>query len=121
LATIHGSDIPNRKIQSYYKGRIQKAHCLNDCHECYVDIAGSGVSGFDTSILKLKHSDFTHANMADIFMSMKAVEQGVQRLALAHKKGWITGGLNKGATIYETHKNNDKVQTEIVNNFNWRR
>lgn len=121
LVTIHGSDMPNRQILSYYKGRTGRSHCLNSCEAVYVDIAGSGVSGYDTSILKLSHSDFKVANMADIFMSMKCAEQGVKRLSIKHNAGWIKGGLNIGrATIYETHKNNDKVQTDLVNNFNWR-
>lgn len=121
LVTVHGSDIPNRKLQSYYSGKVMRSHCLNQLSKAvFVDIAGSGVSAFHTSFLKLRYKRFKAANMADIWMSMQAHEQGVKRLALKHGAGWIKGGLNEGrATIYETHKGKDKIQTEIVNGFDW--
>jgi hypothetical protein len=120
VVSIHGSDMPDAPIKSYYKGRIFKAHCLNKCPDVWVDICGSGVAGFDTSVLKIKYKEFTHPNMADIFLSMQAHKQGVKRLSMAHEANWITGGLPKATTIYEDHKNNDKVQTDLVNNFNWK-
>jgi len=120
LISIHGCNIPNRQIRSYYKGKIQKAHCLNTCDWSFVDICGSGVSGFHTDYFKPSYKRFKAANMGDIWMSMQAHEQGVKRLCIKHRKGWIRGGLNEGRdTIYETHKNDDSYQTKIVNGFNW--
>jgi hypothetical protein len=120
VISIHGCSIPDRKIASYYKGKIDKAHCLNTCAEVEVHICGSGVSGFHTDHFKPSYERFKAPNMADIWLAMQAQEQGVKRLCIEHSKGWITGGLNSGRdTIYETHKNSDKLQTEIVNGFNW--
>jgi hypothetical protein len=122
LITIHGSDIPKRMIKSYYKGKKMRSHCLNNLNKAvFVDVAGSGVSGFHTSFLKLRYDDFRHPNMADIWLSKQCHEQGVNRLCIKHDAGWIRGGLNKGrSTIYESHKNNDSIQTKAVNDFNWR-
>lgn len=121
LVSIHGSVINNAPILSYYKGRTMKAHCLRDCGYNEVQIVGSGVSGFDTSQLKLKYLEFKIANMADIWLSMQADKQGVKMLCIEHKGNWITGGMNKGrATICEAHCNNDSVQTKLVNDYKWR-
>lgn len=120
LVTIHGAHIPDRKIQSYYSGKIQKAHCLNKCKQVKVHIPGSGVSGFDTSQLNIDYEKFKEPNMADIFLAMQCEEQNVNRLSIKHSKGWIQGGLNEGReTIYETHKNNDSIQTKLVNSISW--
>jgi len=120
LVTSHGSDI-NKNMSSYYKGRTMKSHCLHDNKkDVFVDVAGSGVSGYHTSFLKLKYDDFKKPNMADIWMSMNAHKQGVKRLAIAHKKGWIKYCLpSEIETIYSTHSKKDKIQTDISNGFNW--
>jgi len=120
LITIHGSNI-NRKVSSYYKGKQMKAHCLNTCNRVQVNIPGSGVSGWHTSLLKVDYDSIQTANMCDIWLGMQAQEQGIRCISIKHEKGWINGGLNKGrATIYEDHKNNDKVQTNLVNNYSWK-
>jgi len=121
LITLHGSDV-NPNMKSYYKGRTMKSHCLHDSSsDVFVDIAGSGVSGYHTSFLKIRYKDFKEPNMADIWMSMKAHEQGVKRLAISHKKGWLKYCLPPDKeTIYETHSKKDVVQTQITNNFNWK-
>jgi hypothetical protein len=59
--------------------------------------------------------------MADIYLSIQAMEQGIKRVAIEHQKGWIQGGLNEGRdTIYETHRNNDEIQTKLVNGYRWK-
>jgi hypothetical protein len=122
LITVHGSKIPPRNIQSYYKGRSMKSHCLNSCEEVTVHIPGSGVSGFHTSFLKINYPEgFKAANMADIFLGIQCQQQKVRCLAIKHEKGWIRGGLNEGRkTIWDTHKNNDSIQTKFINSIVWR-
>jgi len=120
LITIHGSNIIG-KIYSYYRDKQMKAHCLTKSREVRVHIPGSGVSAFDTTQFKVKYKDFKKANMADIFLAIQAQEQGIKCISIFHKKGWIKGGLNNGrATIYEDHKNSDKVQTDLVNARTWK-
>lgn len=120
LITSHGSDVtPN--MSSYYRGKIGRSHCLHEAKEDFsVDVAGSGVTGFHTSYLKLKYDNFAEPNMADIWMSMQAHQQGVERIAISHRKGWITTCLSsKKETIYDKHRNRDSVQTMVVNSFDW--
>jgi len=122
LITIHGSLIPPRKIQSYYKGRKMKAHCLNTCGEEVVHIPGSGVSGFHTSFLKIDYKNgFPNANMADIFVGIQCQQQNVRCISIKHSKGWIKGGLNEGRkTIWETHRHDDRIQTIHINKITWK-
>ena len=122
LITIHGSIIPPRKLLSYYKGRTMKAHCLRTCEQHTVHIPGSGVSGFHTSFLKLKYPNhFPVKNMADIFLGIQCQNQSVKCISIKHTEGWILGGLNEGRkTIWDTHKNNDSVQTKYINSISWK-
>jgi hypothetical protein len=122
LITSHGSLIPPRKLASYYKGRVMKSHCLRDCKEERVHIPGSGVSGYHTSFLKLKHSHFEMPNMADIFLGIQCYHQNVECISIPHSEGWIQGGLNEllnRDTIWDSHRKNDKVQTKYINSINW--
>lgn len=120
LITVHGSNIP-RKLTNYYTGKVMKSHCLNSCNEVEVNIPGTGVSCFNTSILNIDYNRFESPNMADIWVGLQCEEQGIKRIAIKHSKGWIKGGLNKGRdTIYDSHKYNCKIQTDLVNSIKWK-
>lgn len=120
LITVHGSRIESKRLKSYYKGRTFVSHCLRDAKEERVHIPGSGVSGFHTGTLKIKYSDLTEANMADIFLGIACERQRVKRIAIAHKANWL-GYLNpdEAQTIHGTSHKSDKKQTELVNSVEW--
>ena len=120
LITSHGSIIPKSNINSYYKDRIMKSHCLKKTKEEIVHIPGSGVSGFDTSIVEIKYSMFKKRNMSDIFLGIECKKQNIKCISIKHDEGWIQGGLNENRkTIYEDAKDNDQEQTKLINSIKW--
>ena len=82
-----------------------------------VNLIGSGCCMFKTSRLKVKLSDFTLPNMADVFLSKLATEQGVPMMAVDHAKGRYLNYLYpKGSTIWQDTKDYSK-HIEIMNTF----
>ncbi len=122
LITIHGSSIPSKKIESYYKQRIRNSYYWKDCKEVEVHIPGTGVSGFHTSFLKLHYENsFPVKNMADVFVGIQCLDQGIKCISLEHSKDWIDGGLHddEGRTIFNTYKGDDPVQAGYINTRKW--
>lgn len=116
LVSYHGRkfDLCNscrKQISSYYKGYKQFYHCQKEVKkDKKVDVIGSGVAGFHTSFLRPPLDFFKEPNMADIWLSAYAKQQGVKRICLAHSEEWIKSQSNKG--IYMT---NDALQTYWFN------
>lgn len=119
LITIHGCRI-NKLLLSYYADRESISKCTRKSKECLVHVPGSGVSGFHTSFLKVKYSDFTKANMADIFLGILCEQQNVDRVALAHNGQWIRTHLDPGVfTIFDAYSKLDGIQTNLANSIQW--
>lgn len=117
IVTLHGKIFGSRPIRSYHHGATEKLRCLGVVeNDTFVDVCGSGVSAFHTDDFKLKLSDFEKPNMADIWMSKKAHEQGVKMLCLAHPIGYL-GYNHFEDNIYGNNNRNESFQTELVNFF----
>jgi len=116
LVTMHGKIFKQRPIGSYHHG-AEKFRCLGSVDiDTYVDVAGSGCAAFHTDDLKLKLSDFQKPNMADIWLSKIAHEQGVKILCLAHPVGYF-GYNHHEDNIYDNNHRNESYQTELINTF----
>jgi hypothetical protein len=117
LVTHHGRNFANRPVKSYYHGATEKFRCLSDVwHPVFVDVCGSGVSGFHTKDLRVRLSDFKRKNMADVWLSKLAHEQGVKMLCLSHSADYF-GYVHPANNIYDNLNRNDSYQTEILNTF----
>jgi len=74
--------------------------------DVHVNMIGSGCCAFSTNRLKLSVDDFYLPNMADIFLSKVAMEQGVTMTVLKHNSGYLKYlAPPKGTTIWESTKN----------------
>lgn len=122
LITSHGSTLPKNEIGSYFKDRTLISHYnkINDLDK-KVDIPGTGVSGFNTSYLKLRFKDFLNANMADIFVGIACKLQNVNCIAISHPSGWIKDAeYDSNNTLYKKHRLNDSIQTKHLNKITWK-
>ena len=118
VISVHGRNMPNRPINSYYKDRFEVYHCLRTVDfDTRVIIGGTGVMGFHTSTLNVKYADFKEANMADIFIGGLAKRQMVPIIVMAHKFDWIKAldPNEEHETIYQMHHNDDSLQTQVYN------
>jgi hypothetical protein len=90
--------------------------CLNTVvgdHE--INIIGTGTLMFDTSMIKISMDNFPVKNLADIWFSKIASEQGVKLMAIGHKAG-IIGYLHPKDTIW-TNTKDYSLHTRILREF----
>lgn len=113
--SLHGRIIKT-PVNSYYKSGI-KFRCLDTVDsDVEVNVIGTGTLCFDTSKIKISLADFELKNMADIWFSIAAKKQGVKLRVVQHEKGYLKYQQVEN-TIYDQFKNNDKIQTQIVNKY----
>jgi len=108
--------------KSYYrdKGAITKY----DWRTIYgedkkVDICGTGVFVYHTSMVSFELADFEYFNMSDILASIKMRMSGVSVMRVDPPvHNWIKY-LDVPNTIYDKHRNDDRIQTSLVNSIDW--
>ena len=121
VLSYHGRTIKKRPIDSYYrKSRIKGLRCTHEV-KSYTPIGkdgtcGTGVMFFNSGVIDLKIEDFKYSNMADIWITKFATEQGKVLGVCPHPEGWIKAQESKG--IFETHQFNDDKQTKLYNSIN---
>lgn len=109
IVSHHGKKYP-RPFTSFYNLLIN-VRCLdNCCSDVFVDMPGTGVMAFHTGMFKINYSDFKLPNMADVWVCVKAIQQKVNIVALAHTETYLTY-LNPADTIYQTQKTKHKKPT----------
>lgn len=112
--SLHGKkyDRPPRGFK-YFK---ENYRCLNSVTgDHIIDIAGTGVLCFDTSMVKLSMQDFPHPNMADVLFSKACHQQGVKLMVAGHRAG-IVGYLSPKETIWGMTKSY-KLHDSIIKDF----
>jgi hypothetical protein len=113
IVTLHGKKYP-RPFTTFYN-MLTNVRCLDNCdNDTFIDVPGTGVMAFHTSMFNLHYADFKRPNMADVWVCVKAIQQQVKIVALTHKAGYLTY-LNPAVTIYQTQKvNRHTTETAIL-------
>lgn len=123
LVTLHGriygprAGKPILPIRSYYHGQARAVMCKRALKKSVdVDVPGSGVACFRTDKLRITMDDFPRPNMADIWLARACINQGLRRVALSHKEGWIRSlPRDKQVNIYRDHHREERYQTLLIN------
>jgi len=119
VITLHGRNLYQVPIKSYYKDYEELFRCLDDVEEDrFCQIAGTGVLAYHTDTIKPNVRDFPCPNMGDIWFSLLAQKQKVPLLVANHKKSWLKTSPTNGKTIYQKHHRADQLQTSVINSFN---
>lgn len=116
---LHGVKIV-KPVTSYYKNRIvyHGFHQLDDDIE--VDLVATSSCLIDTSILKIKLTDFPIPNMADIWLGDLTKKQNIKSYAIKRPKDWLkyNSKMKEKWTIYDHYKKRkDTEQTKIVSKW----
>jgi hypothetical protein len=92
--------------------------CLGTVSEdVKVTVIGDGCCAFDNERLKVHISDFKMRNMANLFLSKIATQQGIPMMVLKHGADWLEYTPPKdNKTIWRTTSNYD-YQTELLKSF----
>jgi len=84
-----------------------------------VHIPGSGVFCYHTDHVRFDISDLPYENMSDIHVGVKLNRLGIPIMRVAPpKREWIKY-LEVPNTIYDKHRNDDRVQTALMNQQEW--
>jgi hypothetical protein len=121
---LHGV-IFKHPIRSMYQDR-NVYHCLHTLKsDLVVDYIATCAMCIDTSKLSISLKDFKHANMADIWVGDVMNRKNIKPVVISHDKNWLTYNQKmvdgKIHTIWDewTITKNDKIQTDIVNTWNY--
>ena len=114
LVSLHGKKYlsPITDFRNY----AGNYRCLNTVSEdVHVNIIGSGCCAFHTDRLKIIMDDFKKKNMADLYLSKQATEQGVPMIVLEHPINYLTY-LPQKETIWRSITNFEE-RTEVLKSF----
>jgi len=116
IVTHHGREL-RKNAKSYYHGH-RSFHCMKaNTVEQYIDVAGTGVSGWKTSYFC--PNDICEADdkrMSDLVFSLAATKAGKKIKVLKHKQGYLAAqNIPLSQTIYGMEHKRDHRQTEIAN------
>lgn len=110
---VHGSQL-RRDFASYIRDR-DVHHCAAALGEdTKVDVLGTGTAAFHKSTLRLTLADFTRHGMTDLWFSKACHDQGIERIAVARRKNWITVLEVTTGTLWEEALHDDRPQTEVA-------
>jgi hypothetical protein len=116
IVTHHGRILKKKNVP-YYTGHAS-FHCMKrNLKELYIDVAGTGVTGWHTSYFHPKdmHSA-KDLRMSDLVFSLEAKKQGKKIKLLTHQQGYLNAqNIPLSKTIYGMEHKNDQRQTEIAN------
>ena len=118
VVSLLGKVYGNRPIESFRKGYTDCFRCLGSVHgDYFVDVVGSGACGFHTKDLKLNPYEWERINMADIWVSKAAFDQGVPLVAVRHPRLYVKYTLGKDDWRIWADDHDDEYQTKILNSF----
>jgi len=103
---------------SGFKQWVGNYRCLGTVSDdVHVNLIGSGICAFSNERLYVHVSDFKRKNMADIFLSKAATEQGVPMIVLKHQSGYVRYiPTTDGQTIWRTTRDYS-YHTEMLKSY----
>lgn len=114
--SLLGKRYGNRPVTSFRKGYTTIFRCLTRViNDSPVDVVGTGALAFHTDNIKISVEDFKRPNMADIWFSKAANEQGVPLIAITHPARYVNHKIYPWRIW--TNDGHDEYQTEILNSF----
>jgi hypothetical protein len=117
IASYHGRSFNSHPLESYYRDSCIKYRCLEEVkQDAVVEFGGTGVMAFHTSNFKPSLDVFKRANMSDIWVGIEARKQGIEINALSHESDYFRY-QEVPNTIYDAKCKDDKIETEIINNY----
>jgi hypothetical protein len=120
IVSLHGAIMRDRPIHSWYHGFDKKFMCLSQVNnDERVDAVGSGICAWDTDYFTITPDYCEEKNMADVWLSKKAQEEGKPMHVLRHPKGYLTHRNHEYNIYRNEHKRRDVRATEIYNNINF--
>lgn len=120
IITCHARTIIKPKIRSFYRDTQQHHFMLRQYEDIRSHIPGTGVCMFHTDQVPVSYNDFKAPNMADIWLGVFAKENNIPVTCIERQRRWLNDiTIPDDKTIYNTAKNDDKLQVSIINSIKW--
>ena len=113
---IHGV-IFDQPIERFFLRRTVYGFQRNQIRDAFVNLIGTGTLGYHTSAIKLELSDFTETGMADVFIAVRAKQQGIPIICIQRPKGWLEemdSESEDDGTLWDEFRVADERQTKLV-------
>jgi hypothetical protein len=116
IITHHGR-ILNGPDRPYFKGHQAFRFNADQPHNCEIDVAGTGVTGFRTDLFNPDYIyRINRKRMGDLVFSLAAREAGQTIRVDQHKLGWLKPiDQNQDDSCYQTGKQDDSELREQAN------
>lgn len=113
IITYHGRILKDR--QTYYGADHTQFRFNQECKRRYLlDVAGTGVTGFDTNYFKPIIHNSKYKRMSDLVFSLEAKRQNKLITLPEHRGNWIKDQVVE-SSIYKTEsKGEQKQQIELM-------
>jgi hypothetical protein len=116
IITHHGRKLRGEN-RDYYRGHFAIRCLAQNRREMELDIAGTGVTAFDTQYFNPKEIIFDKRHrMSDCLFSLIAAQQKKKILAIPHFKGYIKQiPIDESKSCFGIESKNAKTQMQIAN------
>ena len=111
--TYHGRRLRGKDISYYHAHDVYS--CLRNVEGCWeIDVAGTGVSAFHTSLIRVDCTQWEHMRMSDLMMSLELAKAKIPILCVEHRIFWLQSPRT-GTSIYDDEHLKDAIQTSVAN------
>lgn len=112
--TFHGRKLKGLGL-NYYTEHISY-QCLKEVEGDYqIDVPGTGVSAFDTELIKFDPLTWRQFRMSDLMAGLELAKASVRVICLGHKEGWIKNAESHLREAIHRKEKNNSTQNEIAN------
>lgn len=122
VISCHGR-IVKQNCRSYYNDPAKMFALAGEIDkDTFSHELGTGCMALHTDTFKFDLGIFLYTNISDILVSMALQRAKIPILMMKHKIGWVKVS-RKCNHIYAIHRfcnGRDKIQTDMVNSFNWK-
>ena len=121
VVSLAGAKIlPDRRpvTTSYYHGRKCVGHCLRRLYrDASVNVGGTGVMCFHSSLMRVPMSALPCGNMADVHVAVYCQRRRIPMVCLKHGEAWLRypPSMRGKWTIWDSAAKHDRVQADFVN------
>jgi len=118
IVSLHGKVLKPRPIKYFVSGFDINCQCLSKVsQDTKVDIPGSGVMAWHSSMFNITPEYCKYPNMADIWAAKRAKELGIDIWCLKHDAGYIKHTKHQWTVWRQEMKTGFKKQAEVINQY----
>jgi len=112
--TYHGRKLDGKGLD-YYSGHKRFAFNRTVKGNWEIDVPGTGVSAFHTSLLRFDPLTWDKYKMSDLMCGLELAKRGIPALCIQHRIWWLKSLItNSDYSIYREHKMNCEEQNKVA-------